>query len=341
MMDLTQCYPQVVEYLTKTDLSALPGWRSGGGMQVAPLAQGEYNLNFLIQQGAQRWVFRVNIGTQIGRDNQVSYEYRALKLLEGTGVTPRAYYLDDSRSRLPMGVLAMEYLPGEALDYSRDLVAAAGVFARIHSHVIDPAQNHLIFEENPLSMTFEECSRMAKVYLDSELADPGVRDYLAEALLWADEARRQEIFFLRDPRRCIINTEVNSGNFIANRQSGVLKLIDWEKPLWGDPSQDLSHFSVPTTTLWKTDFRFSTAQRKELLAAYRNQLSDVHLKDTIEERVHLRDPFNCLRGICWSAMAWVLYQTGEHTLRNEDTFQKIAGYLRLEFLTSLFDPYMK
>ena len=30
-------------------------------------------------------------------------------------------------------------------------------------------------------------------------------------------------------------------------------MIDWEKPLWGDPAQDLGHMLAPTTTFWKTD----------------------------------------------------------------------------------------
>jgi len=57
--------------------------------------------------------------------------------------------------------------------------------------------------------------------------------------------------------------------------------------------------------------------------------------------VRLRDPFNCLRGISWSAMAWVAYQTGEHALRNEDTFRKVSAYLHLDFVRSLFDPYLR
>ena len=116
--------------------------------------------------------------------------------------------------------------------------------------------------------------------------------------------------------------------------------MDWEKPLWGDPSQDLSHFRVPTTTLWKTDYRMTNGDKRVFLDAYRAALSDAHLRDTIAERVRLRDPFNCLRGISWSAMAWVNYQTGEHALRNEDTFRKVSAYLDLEFVRSLFDPYL-
>ena len=110
--------------------------------------------------------------------------------------------------------------------------------------------------------------------------------------------------------------------------------------MWGDPSQDISHFSVPTTTLWKTDYRMSMEDRRVFLDAYRQAITDSHLRDTIEDRVRLRDPFNCLRGISWSAMAWVTYQTGDHALRNEGTWRKICSYLELDFIRSLFESYI-
>ena len=339
-MDLKSFLPRVTDYLNHVDLSAVPGWRPGEPFSVGPLAQGEYNMNYLVRQGDGAWVLRVNIGTQIGRADQILYEYHALKLLEPTGVTPRPFYVDDGREWLAYGVLLMEYLPGEPLDYRRDADAAARLFARVHSQPVAPEENHLIHETRPLSMTYEECSRLLPVYLESELADPALRNYLRDVLAWADGARHREAYFAADPWPCIINTEVNSGNFIANREQSTLHLVDWEKPLWGDPSQDLSHFGVATTTLWKTDYRMTEKDKRAFLDAYRAAVSDAHLRDTIKERVRLRDPFNCLRGISWSAMAWVTYQTGEHALQNEDTFRKVSAYLQLDFVRSLFDPYL-
>jgi aminoglycoside phosphotransferase (APT) family kinase protein len=339
-MNLQDFAPRITKYVLHADLSSVPDWRPGERFAVEPLAQGEYNMNYLVHQEDGTWVLRVNVGTQIGRDDQILYEYRALQLLEPTGVTPRPLYVDDSRKGLEYGVLLMEYLPGEPLNYRRDLEAAARLFARIHSQPVEPEDNHLIHEEQPLSMTYEECSRLLPVYLESELAAPSLRDYLHDVLAWADEARHKEGYFLSDPWPCIINTEVNSGNFIANREQDTLHLVDWEKPLWGDPSQDISHFCVPTTTLWKTDYRMSAADRRAFLDAYRAAIPDAHLRDTIQDRVRLRDPFNCLRGISWSAMAWVTYQTGEHALQNRDTFVKVSQYLDMAFVQSLFDPYL-
>jgi aminoglycoside phosphotransferase (APT) family kinase protein len=339
-MNLDQMRPRAIAYLKQADLGEVPGWDKNASFDLYPLAQGEYNMNYVVRQHDAAWVFRINVGTQIDRDDQILYEYRALKLLENSGVTPVPYYVDDDRQHLEHGVLVMEYLPGEPLQYTRDLEQAARLFARVHTTLVPPQDNYLINEELPLTMTYQECSRMLGVYLESDLADPSLSAYLRKVLAWADQARQREVYFVADPWPCIINTEVNSGNFIVNNDRHSIHLVDWEKPLWGDPSQDLSHFCVPTTTLWKTDYRMSSSDKRTFLDAYCAALPDLHLRNTIADRVRLRDPFNCLRGISWSAMAWVRYQTGQHALKNRDTFLKISAYLDLAFVQSLFEPYM-
>ena len=333
---------QVKAYLTGIDLNCLPGWDGSADFSLQPLAQGEYNMNFLLSQGWKRFVVRVNTGSQIGKSlpEQIRYEFQTLKMLEPAGVTPKVNYLDDGCVVLPYGVMIMEYLPGEKLDYLEDNCAAATLFAKYHQLEIS-APAHLIIEETPLSLTYQRCLIMAPKYWESDLADPSVSSFLKEIFAWADQARLREAFFIQDPWHCVINTEVNNGNFIKNLKKHTLHLVDWEKPLWGDPSQDLSHYRVPTTTLWKTEYRMSLADQMDMMQVYKGQLMDKHLVDTIEERTRLRDPFNCLRGVSWCAMAWVQYQTGKHILRNPDTWRKLAKYVDLEFLHDLFDPYLK
>jgi hypothetical protein len=320
----------------------VPNWSSRADFEVQPLAQGEYSMNFLIRQGANAWVLRVNTGTQIELTHQehIVYEFKTLQLLEPAGVSPIPYFVDNSFHTLPFGILGMSYLPGESLDYRRDLADAARLFARYHQLEIAPEKNHLIQEEKPLSLTYERCLRMLAVYLNSDLADPDLHAYLKEVRAWAGEARLREQYLIDDPWHCIINTEVNNTNWILNRQAGSIHLVDWEKPLWGDPSQDLSHFRVPTTTLWKTDYRMTAEDQSLMMDAYKAALADPHLQDTIEDRTALRDPFNCLRGVSWCAMAWVQYQRDEHLLKNQDTFKKLSMYTDLEFVRGLFDPYM-
>jgi aminoglycoside phosphotransferase (APT) family kinase protein len=334
--------PRARDYLQKRPPQSIPNWDPDAGFQIAPLGQGEYNMNFLVRQENSRWVMRVNTGSQIGLSiaEQIAYEYRTLQLLTPSGVTPRPYFLDNNLAVLPYGVLGMAYLPGEKLDYQRDLEKAARVFAKYHQTPV-PEDHHLIREERPLSLTFQRCEKMLQVYLESDLAHPGLRAYLLEVQAWADSARHKEEYFINDPWNCIINTEVNNTNWILDRAAGTVHLVDWEKPLWGDPSQDLSHFRVPTTTLWKTDHRLSPGDQNRMMRAYQSVIRDPHLRDTIPDRTRLRDPFNCLRGVSWCAMAWVQYQRGDHLLKNEDTFRKLSLYTDLAFVRSLFDPYMQ
>ncbi|MBT8368251.1 MAG: aminoglycoside phosphotransferase family protein [Deltaproteobacteria bacterium] len=340
-MDLmAEMLPKVSEYLASRDWNGVPVMQ-GRKFKVTPLAQGEYNLNYLIASDSIRLVLRVNIGTQIDRDDQIVYEYRALDLLRQSRVTPKPYFVDDTRCFFDRGILIMDYLPGEALDYNRDLAQAAGLFAKIHQIDVPPEKNQLIREDAPLSLIFEECAGLLQQYFDSDLADPDIRQYLIDLKNWADMARANEKFYQQDPWPCIVNTEVNSGNFIVNRGKGMIHLVDWEMPRWGDPSQDLSHFCSPLTTLWKTDWRMSPEIKRDFLNTYRRHITDSHLRNTLEERVRLRDPFVYLRGISWSAMGWVAYQTEFSGMKNPDTWAKLQQYLNLKFIRSLFNPLIK
>ncbi|MFU8827232.1 MAG: phosphotransferase family protein [Brevefilum sp.] len=334
--------PLAKGYLLQAIPTGIPGWSPGEDFLISPLAQGEYSMNYLVQQGKVAWVLRVKVGSQLGlsAQEQIAYEYKTLALLEPLSVSPTPYFFDDSLDHLPFAVLGMSYLPGEPLDYRRDLADAARLFARYHQLRVPPEQNHLIREGKPLSRVYERCLPKLEIYLNSGLGDPNLCVYFNELLAWADGARGQEKFFLQAPWQCLIHTEVNSSNWICNRKTGSLHLVDWERPLWGDPSQDLSHFRVPTTTLWKTEYRMTGDDQATMMAAYKAALSDPHLQDTIEERTALRDPFNCLRAVAWCAMAWVQYQRDERPLKNKDTYRKITSYLDLNFLRGLFDTYL-
>ena len=335
--------PRAKDYLTNRPLEGIPGWNLYAAFKISPLGQGEYNMNYLVQQAGRQWVMRVNTGSQIGLSiqDQIAYEFKTLQHLTPSGVTPQPYFYDNSLKAFPFGVMGMSYLPGETLNYHCDLENAAQAFARYHQLPLPSAENHLIHEEKPLSLTYERCCKMLKVYFESDLGKPELKSLLRQIKDWANQARHKEIYFKQDPWQCIINTEVNNTNWIMNREAGTTHLVDWEKPLWGDPSQDLSHFRVPTTTLWKTEYLMSEADQTRMMCAYQAALSDQHLKDTIEERTRLRDPFNCLRGVSWCAMAWVQYQQDDHLLKNEDTFRKLAMYVDPAFVRQVFDPYLK
>jgi hypothetical protein len=48
-----------------------------------------------------------------------------------------------------------------------------------------------------------------------------------------------------------------------------------------------------------------------------------------------------LRGISWSAMGWVAYQTEFSGMKNPDTWETLQRYLNLAFIRSLFDFFLK
>jgi aminoglycoside phosphotransferase (APT) family kinase protein len=340
MTDIAQVLPLAQAYIAKYD------WAERIGIDlrdaaVCPLAQGEYNLNYRVKGEKAQLVLRVNVGTQIEREDQIVYEYNALRLLEESGAAPRPYFVDDGREDFDTGVLLMEFLPGEPLDYARDLEAAAALFARIHQIPVAEPSNHLIREERPLSLIYDECHRLLETYFQSDLAAPDIKHYLMRVRAWAEENRRKETYFLEDPWPCIVNTEVNSGNFIANRRKGSLHLVDWEMPRWGDPSQDLAHFCSPFTTLWKTRYRMGTADKARFIDTYKNHIRDPHLHDTLDERLRLREPYVFLRGISWSAMGWVAYQGDYAGVRNADTWATLQRYLQLDFIRGIFDPIIQ
>lgn len=135
-----------------------------------------------------------------------------------------------------------------------------------------------------------------------------------------------------DGYRCCINTELNSGNFLINGKGRDNYLIDWEKPLYGDPAQDLGHFLAPTTTFWKTDVILKQDETDHFIRQYKTYVAGRYDVRGMEERLRLFIPITCLRGITWCAMAWVQYQEPGRLIRNKETFCKMEAYLEDGFL---------
>lgn len=312
------------------------------------LAQGEYNRNytFIHPITGKKLVLQINFGSQMHLKDQILYEYRALKLLENSGRTPKAIYADGSCKYLPYGVMVMEFLPGHSLDYKTELLSAAGCLADIHSVKI-PETHSLIQPEEPLKAILEECEAMVKTYMESDLGDEQKKHRIRSLLDqgWkAVESLKEDI-----PYHCCINTELNSTNFLVNdrdinnRNAGADKagdekeayLVDWEKPLYGDPAQDLGHFLAPTTTFWKTDVILDQSQMAAFLDTYIEKVSGRFDTTGLKERTYIYIPVTCLRGITWCAMAWVQYHQPDKEIFNRSTFDKLEAYLSDEFLSRI------
>lgn len=298
------------------------------------LAQGEYNINYLFTHpvSGQRLLLRVNCGSQMHLENQIGYEYHALKLLEDSGRTPKALYVDGSLELLDHGVMVMEFLPGNVLDYRTDLDYAAACLADIHSVKLD-GPSWLFCPENPLKAVLEECEEMVKTYMESSLGREETKAKIRR-MLDAGWEMIQKIP-VEDTYHCCINTELNSTNFLINGKGGPNYLIDWEKPLYGDPAQDIGHFLAPTTTFWKTDVILAREEMDAFIDTYIRAVDGRFDTEGLRDRIHIYIPITCLRGVTWCTMAWVQYQQPDKLIFNESTYRKLEAYLSDEFLDAM------
>jgi len=304
--------------------------------KVAFLAQGEYNINFTLQTAQQKYVFRVNTGSQLQVENQIKYEYDSLQYLQTSGVTPKVYFVDDSLSYFQNGVLIMEYLEGVPLNYFKDLDKAAHIFANIHSLDITPP-HHFVVETQLFTERIKEGERLLSSVWDSPYFDVDTKLFFDRLLEWLRKNQVKEQYFINDPWHVINNTEVNSHNFIIGKKSAFL--IDWEKPVISDPSQDLTQFLAPTTTLWKADYRLSVDEKTQFISSYVEKLNGQNRN--IEERIHLYTPYLYLRALAWCAYAYVEYHNPKKQIKNEDTFKKIQQFTELAFMQKLYAPYLR
>ena len=284
------------------------------------LAAGEYNSNYLVVSGPDRFVFRINHGTQLGLDNQIGYEFNVLSALRKSGVTPKPLFVDPAPDGFDGGVLLMEFLPGRPLKYETDTTRAARIFARIHGQ---PVSDTLLVQANPVRDIATECLGLLTRYPDHPLQKEYtfLRGYQETIARLGETAAP---LFANEPL-CICNTEVNSGNFLIADTSE--HLVDWEKAVVSSRYQDLGHFIVPTTTLWKTDFIATPEHRHHFLSRYKEYAG---LHQSIEELAILTGILEktiILRGLSWCYMAWYEYTQQDRALKNNDTFSTIERYL--------------
>jgi hypothetical protein len=296
------------------------GWVPGNP-EVSFLAAGEYNQNFLVRVGDTRLVLRVNHGSQLGLADQISYEYRVLGCVSPSGVTPLPFRVHPDREALGGGAMLMQWLPGEALDYERDWRRAAGIFARIHAL---PPCPELLVQDDPVASIAAESLALLERYPDHDLTRE--RDLLrAEHERILDLGQRYRSAFRAD-RLCVVNTEVNSGNFLITPRTAYL--VDWEKAVVSSRYQDLAHFLAPTTTLWRTDTLFSPARKQAFLRVYRLGRDDAPSMDELSLLCRIMEQVIVLRGLSWCFMAHHEYARGLKALTSPLTRDKILLYMR-------------
>lgn len=295
-----------------------------GASKVEVLGHGEYNMNYRYDDD---FVFRMNLGSQLHLgDEQIFYEYGALKQLEDTGVTPKVYKVEKKGDWVPRPYLTMEFLQGRPLDYDRDMETGAYLLAKIHNHLF--SKEGMIFADRPFKVMYEEFTTMFGVYRAWEEKRPETEDRILKLLTIAKSRGLEDEI----SRPCLINTELNNRNFIIGPTKEESFVIDWEKPIIGDCEQDLAHFTVPTTTNWKTDKILTRKEIDSFLDEYEKYRK---LDRVLYDKYYM---FNCLRGITWCSMAKVEYSS-DRTLTNEETLEKINLFISDDFIDFIYKEF--
>ncbi len=317
------------------------------------LAQGEYNVNYLFAHPltGRKLILRVNTGSQMHLSRQIEYEAHALSLLGESGRTPAVYYVDGSKKLIEYGTLVMEYLPGRypAYESRDDMRAVMECMSDIHSVYIPPGDVvygepfgddcvprdtlRLIAPQSPLRSILDECELMVSTYMDSDIGDEKIKMRMRRLLDRGHEIL-EHLPENTDFTRCCINTELNSTNFLID-DNGFARLVDWEKPLYGDPAQDLGHLLAPTTTFWKTDTVLTPEETDRLIDSYIEAVNGRFDTAGIKERTKVFINITCLRGLTWCAMAWIEYQDPDKLIANESTRKKLGDYLSDSFLSDI------
>ncbi len=301
--------------------------------QVNFLARGEYSLNFLVRDSR---VARLVTGTQmeLPLGEQATYEYEALKLLSPSGVTPRPGFVDPEPKGLPYPLILEEYLPGRPLNYATDLRAAARCVAAIHALGV-PEEHHLQVHPDPAPAILAESRGLAEPYFAWDDAPDKSKAALQKGFEKIQGfLKRDDLFAGED--LAIVNYDLNTHNFVV--EDGVAKLLDWEKARIAPRTQDLAHFLLPTTTLWRDDTAtlLSREQEREFIGEY---LEHAPAPDTgrFHAQLEAMRTIVSLRAVSWCA--WALQETARSTrpITNEETLGKSRRYLEPGFLRRLFE----
>ncbi len=324
---------QEAEAIARTAREAAWG---GQEATVAFLAAGEYNRNYTVETAGRRYVFRINTDTQLGIEDQIEYEFSVLEAVAPSGYTPRPVALGERSETFPRGYLVMEWLPGKPLDYARDYLAAAELFAGLHA--LNPpakASRELIRQANPIADIVAESRGLLDRYPDHPM-----KTERAKLHRYGEKVARLAERLgptMADERMMVVNTEVNSGNFLVSPEA--IYLVDWEKAVVSQRYQDLGHFLVITTTRWKSDYVFSPEARRDFLQRYARALEDLGETpppmEQLDELTAALEATIVLRGVSWCYMAYYQYTETDRPIRNEHTFNTIRTYLsEIDELTS-------
>ncbi|MEX1347051.1 MAG: phosphotransferase [Desulfobacterales bacterium] len=300
-----------IEKYLKNIAPGILGVRNMESVEIHKMTPGSYNLNFHIRVETKEFIFRVNIDQQSGLSKQVQYEYNTLKFLQGHGLAPDAYHLDDTRQYFEFDILIEQYLEGPHLLLEKSyLPQVAASLAKLHS--LDHHGVNFISWPDPLKDTYE--------FVQNDIAHYKTRKTAEEKIITQSE-RTLEAIGLRVSKSdlpfqadSLNHTDVGCDNFIRTAEG--LRMIDWEKPRVDDCSYDLSCFLSEPAELWCSPHVLKAAEREAFIEEYARLRGKS--AELLRKKIRLREPMVSLHWILWGA-------TKLCDLREERTSPELLG----------------
>jgi len=280
-------------------------------LEIHKMTPGSYNLNFHISVDIKEFIFRVNIDQQSGLSKQAVYEYNALKFLEGRGLAPDVYHLDDTRQHFEFDILIEQYLEGPHLLLDKPHITQVAVLlSKLHS--LDHGGVNFIFWQDPLKDTYD--------FVQKDIAHYKTRRTAEEKIIARSERTLEEIELrilksdLPFKADSLNHTDVVCDNFIRTAEG--LRMIDWEKPRVDDCSYDLSCFLSEPAQLWCSPHVLTAEDREAFIEEYA-RLSGKSV-ELLRKKIRIREPMVSLHWILWGA-------TKLCDLREERTSPELLG----------------
>ena len=316
------------------DLARALGLASDAELTVEPLAAGEHNANFRLTAAGRLFVLRLNYASQLGLADQIGYEYGALRALAPSGRVPTALFVDSAGTAAGHGVLVESFVEGAWLDCAdpAQVREAARVLADVHSTPVAPACP-LLRPRDPLAAQLAACEGLFAAYEASDRAAPVVVARMRRLV----ERARAAVAAAPEPGADagrILNTEAVPSHFLIG-PDGRGTMVDWEKPVIGEPAQDVAYFLSPTSTIWDTDVIFDGQTRARFVADYWEAVDGRFPRGSFDGRLPAYVMVNALLGVVWSCNALVEYDDPARPLKSDKTRAKLPIYISDDFLDLL------
>jgi len=293
--------------------------------KISKLTGGDYNFNYHVVVANQDLLVRVNIEPQSGSDTQIEYEHGTLKFLEPRGVTPKVFYLDNTRKYLPYGLLIEEFIPGTHLQFSpASMRRVATAMARLHTTSTKGAP--LRRRDNPIKEQVNAVNADLARYRQRQNPHGRLLE-LAEAVIARLTKQMPQLEDLYRPTS-IIHTDPNPANIIDNGQK--VFFIDWEQGRIDDPSYDIAAFFSDVLNMWASPRILTTEEKQTFLDTYVAITGD----ESIADRLKPRQLAYTLNAVLWAANRIADVDEGKIDAnlgaQNYDRYRVMAAPVELE-----------